>query len=35
VYALLTRQERRECPISLQNHGDAAWFRSIKIRRLD
>jgi hypothetical protein len=35
VYELLTRQPRRRCPISLQNHGDAAWFRNIKIRRLD
>ena len=35
VYELLTGQPRRNCPISLQNHGDAAWFRNIKIRRLD
>jgi hypothetical protein len=31
----LTKQPRKECPISLQNHGDDAWFRNIKIRRLD
>jgi hypothetical protein len=35
VYELLTRRPRRNCPVSLQNHGDAAWFRNIKIRRLD
>jgi hypothetical protein len=34
VYDLLTRQPRRECPISLQNHNDDAWFRNIRIRRL-
>ncbi|HZT33783.1 MAG TPA: DUF1080 domain-containing protein [Bryobacteraceae bacterium] len=34
AYELLVKQPRRECPISLQNHGDAAWFRNIKIRRL-
>jgi hypothetical protein len=26
---------RQESPISLQNHTSAAWFRSIKVRRLD
>jgi Domain of Unknown Function (DUF1080) len=31
----LTTQPRKECPISLQNHGDDAWFRNIRIRRLD
>ncbi|MGA2132076.1 MAG: DUF1080 domain-containing protein [Bryobacteraceae bacterium] len=31
----LTRQPRRDCPISLQNHGGDTWFRNIKIRRLD
>lgn len=34
VYELLTRQPRRQCPISLQNHNDEAWFRNIKIRPL-
>ena len=34
VYNLLVRQPRKDCPISLQNHGSAAWFRNIKIRRL-
>jgi 3-keto-disaccharide hydrolase len=34
VYKLLSTQPRKETPISLQNHGDAAWFRDIKIRAL-
>jgi hypothetical protein len=34
VYRLLTESPRRNCPISLQNHNDAAWFRNIRIRRL-
>jgi len=34
VYELLVKQPRKECPISLQNHGDLAWFKNIKIRRL-
>ena len=34
VAELLTKQPRRECPISLQNHGDEAWFKNIKIREL-
>lgn len=32
---LLTEQPKRECPITLQNHGDNAWFRDIKIRALE
>ncbi|MGC9950639.1 MAG: DUF1080 domain-containing protein [Bryobacteraceae bacterium] len=31
----LTKQPRKECPISLQNHGGDTWFRNIRIRRLD
>ena len=34
VYELLVKQPRKECHISLQNHGDAAWFKNIKIRKL-
>jgi hypothetical protein len=34
VYNLLVNQPRKECPISLQNHGDEAWFKNIRIRRL-
>lgn len=35
VYELLAKQPKNSCPISLQNHGNDAWFRSIKIRRLN
>jgi hypothetical protein len=31
VYDLLVKQPRARCPISLQNHGDEAWFKNIKI----
>jgi 3-keto-disaccharide hydrolase len=34
VYKLLVDQPRPRCPISLQNHGDAAWFKNIKVREL-
>ena len=34
VYDLLAKQPKKDCPISLQNHNDPAWFRNIKIRRL-
>jgi hypothetical protein len=34
VYRILTTQPKKDCQISLQNHGDAAWFRGIKIRRI-
>jgi len=34
VYKLLVEQPHGSCPISLQNHGDAAWFQNIKIREL-
>ena len=34
VRELLTKQPEKESPISLQNHGDDAWFRSIKVREL-
>jgi len=35
VWELLVKQPRARCPISLQNHGDEAWFKNIKIRPLD
>ncbi len=31
---LLSQQPKKECPITLQNHGDAAWFRDVKLRLL-
>ncbi len=34
VYELLAKQPVRDCKISLQNHGDDAWFRAIRIREL-
>jgi hypothetical protein len=34
VHEMLSKQPKKDCPISLQNHGDAAWFRDIKIRRV-
>ena len=30
----LVDRPRKECPISLQHHGDVGWFRNIMIRRL-
>jgi hypothetical protein len=35
VYDLLAKQPKKSCPISLQNHDAAAWFRNIKMHRLD
>src|SRR5690242_3926165 len=34
VTHMLADQPRKECQISLQNHGDEAWFKNLKIRRL-
>lgn len=31
----LIAQPHKDCPISLQNHGGDAWFRNIRIRRLE
>jgi hypothetical protein len=31
---LLLERPRKRCAISLQNHGDDAWFRNIRIRKL-
>jgi 3-keto-disaccharide hydrolase len=35
VYRLLAHPRAAGCPISLQNHRSEAWFRNVKIRRLD
>jgi hypothetical protein len=35
VYDMLVNQPRKRCQISLQNHDDVAWFKNIKIRRLE
>lgn len=34
LYKQLAEQPLKECPVALQHHNDAAWFRSIKIRKL-
>jgi hypothetical protein len=34
VAKLLVDQPRGRCPISLQNHDDAAWFKNVKVREL-
>jgi hypothetical protein len=34
IHEMLSKQPKKDCPISLQNHGDEAWFRDIKILRL-
>jgi hypothetical protein len=34
VYDLLVHQPHADCPISLQNHDDEAWFKNIKIRAI-
>ena len=34
VEELLEKEPKRDCPVSLQNHGDEAWFKNIKIKRL-
>jgi hypothetical protein len=31
----MTQQPKKGCQISLQNHGDEAWFRNIRVRRLE
>src|SRR5580700_10662257 len=34
VYDMLVNQPKKDCPISLQNHDNDAWFKNIKIREL-
>jgi hypothetical protein len=34
VTHMLADQPRKACQISLQNHGDEAWFKNLKIRKL-
>jgi hypothetical protein len=34
VLKALSEQPRKDCPISLQNHGDEAWFKNLKIKKL-
>lgn len=34
VYHLMVDQPVKNCHLSLQNHGNAAWFRDIKIKKL-
>ena len=35
IYHMLVDQPKKSCQISLQNHDDPAWFKNIRIRRLD
>lgn len=34
VYKLLTEQPKKKSPILIQNHGDEAWFRNLRVRPL-
>ena len=34
VYELLVNHPKKECQISIQNHGSDAWFKNLKIRKL-
>lgn len=34
VLEMLSKQPRKDCHFSLQNHGNDAWFKNIKIRKL-
>lgn len=34
LYEQLVKQPAKECPIGLQHHNDAVWFRAIKARKL-
>ena len=33
LYELLVKHPKKECQISVQNHGSDAWFKNIKIRK--
>jgi hypothetical protein len=34
VYELLVKHPKKQCQISIQNHGSDAWFKNLKIRKL-
>jgi hypothetical protein len=34
VYKLLTEQPKKKSPILIQNHGDEAWFRNLRVKKL-
>lgn len=34
VYELLVKHPKKECQLSIQNHGSDAWFKNLKIRKL-
>jgi len=34
VYEMLVKHPKKECQISIQNHGSDAWFKNLKIRKL-
>jgi len=34
VYELLVDHPKKDCQISIQNHGSDAWFKNLKIRKL-
>jgi hypothetical protein len=34
VYELLVKHPKKQCQLSIQNHGSYAWFKNLKIRKL-